>query len=123
MKQANNVDNWTIYHNPRCSKSRQTLKILQDNNIEPLIIEYLKNPPSVDTINRILNLLDVPASDLIRKKEKNFKELNIDLNDKNHILEILSKNPNLIERPIVVKNNKEAVIGRPPELVLGIIKV
>ena len=112
----------TIYHNPKCSKSRQTLKLLQEQGINPVTIEYLKNPPTVEKLKEILSLLGVSPRDLIRKKENEYKELdlaNSRLSDED-LIGFMVKNPNLIERPIVLANGK-AALGRPPEQVLNIL--
>ena len=112
----------TIYHNPRCSKSRQTLALLQENDIDLEIIEYLKTPPDAKQLTAILEKLEIGAAELLRKKEKAFKELGVAnmLDDQQALIDVMITNPVLIERPIVLANNK-AVIGRPPENVLGII--
>lgn len=104
-----------IYHNPRCSKSRQGLAILKDAHLEPEIIEYLKNPISFDELSEILKKLDIPAIDLVRKNEAIWKEnfKNRELSEK-EVIEAMVSFPKLIERPIVIKGNM-AVIGRPPE--------
>ena len=112
----------TIYHNPKCSKSRQTLKLLQEQGINPVTIEYLKNPPTVEKLKEILSLLGVSPRDLMRKKEDEFKELdlaNSKLSDED-LIGFMVKNPILIERPIVLANGK-AALGRPPEQVLNIL--
>ena len=112
----------TIYHNPKCSKSRQTLKLLQEQGINPVTIEYLKNPPTVEKLKEILSLLGVSPRDLMRKKEDEYKELdlaNSRLSDED-LIGFMVKNPNLIERPIVLANGK-AALGRPPEQVLYIL--
>lgn len=112
----------SIYHNSRCSKSRQTLALLNDNGIQPTVIEYLKTPPDRDTLKSLLGMLDLGPRDLMRKGESVYKELNLDdkeLNDE-ALIDAMLENPILIERPIVVSNGK-AVIGRPPENVLDII--
>ena len=112
----------TIYHNPRCSKSRQTLALLEDKNIKPTIIEYLKNPPSVAELDTILKALGREPRDLMRKKEEPYIALN--LNDpalsRGDLLKAMVNYPVLIERPIVVKG-KKAALGRPPEDVLKIL--
>ncbi|MCF6323609.1 MAG: arsenate reductase (glutaredoxin) [Gammaproteobacteria bacterium] len=112
----------TIYHNPRCSKSRQTLQLLQDNEIEPTIVEYLKTPPSADELEQILTLLNIEPRGLMRQKEAAYQENN--LNDpalsRASLIEAMIEHPILIERPIVITNGKAAV-GRPPENVLEII--
>lgn len=108
----------TIYHNPRCSKSRGTLEILRAEGIEPEVIEYLQTPPTASQLERIVEMLGCSPRDLIRKGEKEYKELQLDdptLAAK-QLLETMAKHPILIERPIVVKGNR-AVVGRPPERV------
>ncbi len=114
--------NVTIYHNPRCSKSRQTLQLLKDKGIEPSIIEYLKTPPTVEVLSDILQKLAIEPRDLMRKKEAEYKELGLsDLSlPREVLLKAMSENPKLIERPIVLANDK-AAIGRPPEAVLEIL--
>ena len=116
------MNNFTIYHNPRCSKSRQTLELLKENNIEPKIILYLENPPSEEKLTELINLLGINPRDLLRKGEKEYKTYNlIDESIKGEdIIKIMSENPKLIERPIVISKNK-AIIGRPPENVLKLI--
>ena len=110
---------YTIYHNPRCSKSRQTLAIMDENNIDVNIIKYLADPPTAEELEDISRKLDISPMDFIRKKESVFSELG--LNNYNgsdsELCEIMSENPKLIERPIVVKGDR-AIIGRPPENVL-----
>lgn len=112
----------TIYHNPRCSKSRQTLRLLLDRGVEPRIIEYLKTPPDEPTLARILEQLGLSAHELARTGESLFKELGLDANppDEAEMLRVLVDNPKLIERPIVV-TPRGAAIGRPPENVLGLL--
>lgn len=111
-----------IYHNPRCSKSRQTLQLLEENGAQPEIIEYLKNSPSKEELESVLSLLGLSPRDLMRKGESVYKELNLkdgELNDE-QLLNAMLENPILIERPIVLANGK-AAIGRPPESVLDIL--
>ncbi len=113
---------YTIYHNPRCSKSRQTLQLLEDNGINPDIVLYLEDVPSTDDIKSLLKKLGIGARDLLRKGEDAYKENNLanaDLAD-DQLIEAMVKFPKLIERPIVVKGGK-AVLGRPPENVLELI--
>jgi arsenate reductase len=111
-----------IYHNPRCSKSRQTLQLLQDRGFEPEIIEYLKTPPDKTELQEILRLLDLQARELMRIKESIYKEQGLDNENlsTDELIEEMIKHPVLIERPIVMANNK-AAIGRPPEKVLEIL--
>ena len=112
---------YTIFHNPKCSKSRQTLEILKNNGITPEIILYLDNPLSVSEINAILMRLKFQVSDLLRKGESIYKEKikPFELTDQD-VLNLMVKHPKLIERPIVV-SGKRAVLGRPPENVLSLI--
>ena len=112
----------TIYHNPRCSKSRQTLELLQAQGVEPEIREYLKDIPSKDELQTVLSALNMSARDLLRNKEDEFKALGLNNSDlsEDAILEAMIAHPKLIERPIVIKNGL-ARIGRPPESVLEIL--
>ncbi len=112
----------TIYHNPKCSKSRQTLELLQQNGITPTLIEYLKTPPTAETLKAILAQLGLAPRDLMRKKEAIYAERGLDdpsLSD-DALIDFMIKHPILIERPIVLANGK-AVLGRPPEQVLDIL--
>ena len=111
-----------IYHNPRCSKSRATLALLREKGIEPRIVEYLKTPPSREELEAILARLGMQPRDLMRKKEKIYKELGLDNPDlsRDQLIDAMLENPILIERPIVVVGDK-AAIGRPPEKVLEIL--
>ncbi|BCX82863.1 arsenate reductase (glutaredoxin) [Methylomarinovum caldicuralii] len=112
-----------IYHNPRCSKSRATLALLREHGIEPRIVEYLKQPPSREELEAILDKLGFSdPRRLMRTKEKVYKELQLDAPDadRDRLLEAMLANPILIERPIVVAGRK-AAIGRPPENVLEIL--
>ena len=110
-----------IYHNPRCSKSRETLQIIKDAGAEVEIIEYLNAIPTVDELKMILMKLNLRPKDIIRKGEVVYKEKfkNSDFNDDEWV-KIMIEYPKLIERPIVVKGNK-AILGRPPENVLDLI--
>ena len=112
----------TIYHNPRCSKSRKTLELLREHGIEPDIVEYLGSPPDAQTLRAVLQALGMQASALIRTGEADFAEsgLNLDSATEAQILAAISRYPKLLQRPIVV-TAKGAVIGRPPENVLDII--
>jgi arsenate reductase len=111
-----------ILHNPRCSKSRETLQILQDQGIEPAIVEYLKTPPTTKELADILAMLDMNPRELMRKNEDAYKAL--DLGNPNlpddELIQAMVDYPILIERPIVITNGK-AAIGRPPESVLEIV--
>jgi arsenate reductase len=111
-----------IYHNPRCSKSRQTLQILKDSGVEPEVVEYLKTPPDRDTLEKILAMLGMEPRELMRKKEPAYKENNLadPALTRDQLIDAMLAHPKLIERPIVIKNGK-AALGRPPEQVLEII--
>jgi arsenate reductase len=111
----------TIYHNPRCSKSRNALTLLQQNGIEPKVIEYLKYPPDKAELKRIVQKLGVAPEQIVRKGEEMFKQhyAGKTLSD-DQWLDALAAHPILIERPIVVRNER-AVVGRPPENVLDLI--
>lgn len=112
----------TLYHNPRCSKSRQTLQLLEERGVETETVEYLNTPPDKKELSRILELLGIEPRDLMRKKEKEYKELG--LGDpglsRSALIDAMVKHPRLIERPIVIAKGK-AAIGRPPEKVLDIL--
>ncbi len=110
----------TIYHNPRCSKSRQTLGLLQERGIEPEIIEYLETPPSADELKTILGLLGKSPRDIMRKKEAKEAGLDDPALDDDALIAGMVANPIVIERPIVVNGGK-AALGRPPENVLEIL--
>ncbi len=112
----------TIYHNPRCSKSRQTLALLEENGIEPEIVAYLENPPDAAELKRVLGLLGMKPRDLMRRKEAAYKENNLDdpSLDDDALITAMVENPILIERPVVVAGGK-ARLGRPPEQVLEIL--
>ncbi len=111
-----------IYHNPRCSKSRQTLALLQERGIEPRIIEYLKTPPTPAELKQTLAALNMQPQELLRSGEDNYKTLNLaSFNGTNdELIELMCAHPKLIERPIVI-NGEQAKVGRPPEAVLAIL--
>lgn len=111
-----------IFHNPRCSKSRATLALLQEKGIEPEIRLYLENPPDADELRAILKQLGRTPRELIRKGEAEYRELGLadTTLDDNQLISAMVKAPRLIERPIVLANGKAAV-GRPPESVLDIL--
>jgi arsenate reductase len=112
----------TIYHNPRCSKSRQTLELLKEKGIEPTVVEYLKTPPTEPELRRILTLLKIRPIDLVRTGETVFNELGLDTrrDDDDALIAAMLAHPQLIERPIVIHNN-HAVIGRPPQKVFDLL--
>ena len=116
------MSHYTIYHNPRCSKSRQTLALLEQNDIQPDIVLYMDNPLSPDQIKTLLKKLDIAPRDLLRKGEKAYKERNLKdttLSDQ-ALLDAMHQEPRLIERPIVV-SGENAKLGRPPESVLELL--
>ncbi len=112
----------TIYHNPRCGKSRDTLALIEAKGIEPQIVEYLKTPPTKEELCDLLRKLGMKPAQLVRKGEDVYKDrfAGKALSDEQW-LDALAKHPILIERPIVVKGAK-AVLGRPPENVLGLLR-
>jgi len=117
------MSEFTIYHNPRCSKSRETLALLQENNISPEIILYLDSPPSRAGLKRLVAMLGISPRELIRTSEDAYKEQGLadpSLSD-NALLDAMVKEPKLIQRPIVVRGDK-AVMGRPPENVIALIR-
>ena len=105
-----------IYHNPRCSKSRQTLKLIQDAGVEPEIVEYLNTPPSTRELGQLLKKLGMEPRELMRKGEAVYKELGLAKRElsRKEAIDLMHEHPKLIERPIVVKGDR-AVLGRPPE--------
>ena len=111
-----------IYHNPRCSKSRQTLQLLVDNGVQAEVIEYLKTPPTTEELDAILTMLDMQPRELMRKNEAEYKATGMDNPDldRDALIAGMVSAPKLIERPIVLANGKAAV-GRPPESVLAIL--
>ena len=112
----------TLYHNPRCSKSRATLEILNEKGESPEIINYLETPPDRETIETVLSLLDLEPRELMRSGEAVYKALGLADESliRDELITAMLENPILIERPIVVKNGK-AAIGRPPEAVIDIL--
>ena len=116
------MSQYKIYHNPRCSKSRQTLEILNSKGVDVEIVEYLKTPPSAQELDSVISALGLEPQEVMRKKEAEYKESG--LNDaslsRDQQIKLMVANPKVIERPIVITGNK-AVIGRPPENVLDLI--
>lgn len=112
----------TIYHNPHCSKSRQTLQLLRDRGIEPKVVEYLKQPPDADQLKRIIELLGTTPRELLRTSETEYRELGLDdaARSDDELIRAMAQHPRLIQRPIVIAGSK-ARIGRPPELVEDIL--
>jgi arsenate reductase (glutaredoxin) len=116
----------TIYHNPRCSKSRQALALLEARGAEPKVIHYLEHPPSPEELRRLLSQLGVDARALMRRGEPVYKELGLDaITQPGALIDAMHRHPILIERPIVCRDDGDgrvrAVIGRPPERVLEVL--
>ncbi len=111
-----------IYHNPRCRKSRETLELLKSNGVEPEVVKYLETPLNADQLKSLLKKLDIDATELLRKGEKEYKEnyKGKDLSEQEAI-DAMVKFPKLMERPVVIKGDS-AVIGRPPGNVLALLK-
>jgi len=112
-----------IYHNPRCSKSRQTLELLREREIEPEIIDYLNNPPDSAELKKLLGLLQLTPRELMRRSEALYKEHHLAdpaLTDEQLVAAMVA-HPKLIERPIVVVDGEAAALGRPPEQVLQVL--
>tara|TARA_R100000687_G_scaffold72271_1_gene62333 strand:- start:4 stop:390 length:387 start_codon:yes stop_codon:yes gene_type:complete len=116
------MTDYTLFHNPRCSKSRQTLALLEDNGIQPTIVKYLDDTPDAATLKTLVKKLGLPsAHDLVRNKEADYKTagLSAESND-DEVIAAMVQYPKLIERPILVRGNK-AVLGRPPENALNLL--
>lgn len=115
----------TIYHNPRCSKSRQSLQIIKESGIDPIVVEYLESPPGAERILQLAGLLGIPVATLLRRGEDPFKSATDlpDLDNDAAVAKWLAGNPKVLQRPIVVDDAAgRAVIGRPPENVLKLIE-
>ncbi len=111
-----------IYHNPRCSKSRATLQLLEERGVEPEIVEYLKTPPDAARLKALLAKLGMTAHELIRKNEKEWKESGLDASSsEDDLIALMTRYPILIERPIVEVADR-ARVGRPPESVLELVE-
>jgi arsenate reductase (glutaredoxin) len=113
----------TVYHNPRCSKSREALEILKQNGVDPIVVNYIKTPPLRAEIDAILNKLNLRPKDVLRRKEAVFTELGLQdkLEDDEEIVRAICANPILLERPIAISGDT-AVIARPPEKILELLK-
>jgi len=110
-----------IWHNPRCSKSRDSLKVVEESGEEVKVFKYLDETVSIEDIKAVLLKLKIPAQELLRTKEEIYKELNLkDVNDETKIIDAMSRYPKLIERPIIIKNGM-AVIGRPIEKTINLL--
>lgn len=113
---------YTLYHNPRCSKSRQALALLEENGITPTIVKYLDTPPDAETVRTLVKKLRLEqAHDLVRPKEAEYKEAGLSQDaDDDTVIDAIARYPKLLERPVLVKGDR-AVIGRPPETVLELV--
>ena len=113
----------TIYHNPRCSKSRQTLALLQEQDIDPVVIDYQKTPPNKQQLNEMLDMLGLEPRDFMRTHEAEYKTAGLadESLSRDDLINAMLEHPILIQRPVVLTNGK-AAIGRPPEQVLEILK-
>ena len=111
-----------IYHNPRCSKSRQTLELLNECGVEAQVVEYLQTPPDATTLRGILDMLGIEPRELMRSDEPEYRDLNLDdaSLSREQLIAAMVAHPRLIQRPIVVRDGR-AALGRPPEQVLGIL--
>ncbi len=115
------MSDYTIYHNPRCSKSRNTLALLEENGITPKVVLYLETPPDARQLKGLLGKLGISAAELVRRGEADYKACGLSRDSsEQELIAAMAQHPKLIERPIVVKG-KRAVLGRPPENVLGLI--
>ncbi|WP_035054566.1 arsenate reductase (glutaredoxin) [Andreprevotia chitinilytica] len=112
----------TIYHNPRCTKSRDTLALLQARGIQPDVVEYLKTPPDAATLERLLGLLKLEPRELMRRKEAEYAVLGLDnpALTRTQLIAAMAEHPVLIERPIVVVDDDRAALGRPPEAIFSL---
>jgi len=117
------MSQYRIYHNPRCSKSRQTLSMLEEKGIKPEVVLYMDSPPSTTQLEQLIQQLGITARELLRRGEDEYRELNLaepSLTE-SQLIDAMATHPKLIERPIVIKGSR-AVLGRPPENVLALIK-
>lgn len=116
------MPDWVIYHNPRCSKSRQALQLLRERGVEPEIVLYLDQPPPPEELDRLLRLLGLEPLELMRWKEAPFAALSLGdgTHTRDELIRAMAEHPILIERPIVVHQDR-AVLGRPPERVLELL--
>ena len=119
------IMNVTIYHNPRCSKSRKTLEIIEAQCVKPRIVEYLEEPPPAEALLRLAEMLEVPLRQLLRTSEADFADSSepVPVDDDQALSTWLQQHPRVLQRPIVVDEDTDrAIVGRPPELVLELLK-
>ena len=111
----------TIWHNPKCSKSRSAAALLEERGVEAEVVKYLDTPPTKEELKEVLSMLNISARELMRTKEDIYKELELkNENDEEKLIDAMVKNPKLIERPIVIKDGK-AAIGRPIENIIDLL--
>lgn len=116
------MQNIQIWHNPKCSKSRAAMQLLENKSIDANVVKYLEQTPTKEQLKDVLSKLKISAKELLRTSEDIYKELNLkDINDEETLIEIMTKNPILIERPIIIKGDK-AVIARPIENLEDLLK-
>ena len=116
------MSNIKIYHNPRCSKSRAALTLLEEQGVDAEVVKYLDTPPTKEEIRELLKMLGISARELMRTKEDIYKELGLkDVEDEEKLIEAMAAHPKLIERPIVIKEGK-AAIGRPIEKIVELLE-
>ena len=114
--------NVTIWHNPRCSKSRNAIALLEENGVDAEVVKYLETPPTKEEIVEVLKMLGISVRELMRTKENIYKELGLkDVTDEDALIDAMVEHPKLIERPVVIKDGK-AAIGRPIENIVEILK-
>ena len=114
--------NVTIWHNPRCSKSRQALQLLNEQGVSATVVEYLKSPPTTEELGQVLDMLGLEPRDLMRTREVVYREQGLaDISDREALIAAMVRTPILIERPVVIHGSR-AVIGRPPEAVLELVR-
>lgn len=113
----------TLWHNPRCSKSRNAATLLEEKGVEAEVVKYLDTPPNKEEIREVLKMLGISARELMRTKEAIYKELGLkEVEDEEKLIEAMAENPKLIERPVVIKDGK-AAIGRPIENIIELLDV
>jgi arsenate reductase len=114
------MDTFIIIHNPRCSKSRETLALLESRGITPKVVDYLNGELNRELLLTVIKALNISPKEILRTKEEEFQSLTINLDDSEEVINAILKHPKLLERPIVLHGHK-AAIGRPPENILGLL--
>jgi len=120
MSAKNPMNEWTIFHNPRCITSRNALALLRSKGVEPQVVDYLKHPPGERELKRVIKLLGIPASGLLRRRERLFKDLKLEGAGDGKAVAAMLEHPVLIERPVVIRSGR-AVLARPPEKLLELL--